>query len=127
MNIKVGEIYTIKPGCETECGTYNNEKRAKQIKVTSVRVSGALCYDILDSNNTKLDDCSYCFKPKHLIPQTKTSYNLGIGDEIELLGEKRTILSVLPSSPENPIYILSSPYKNDTDHNKKQTSCTLLY
>lgn len=121
MNIKAGEIYTIKPKYKSECVNYNMEKYAKKIKIIKIHNS-ELNYDILDNNNNKLNNCSHCFKPEHLIHETNTLYNLVIGDEIELLGEKRTILSVLPSSPENPIYILSSFYNNDTDNKQKQPS-----
>jgi len=122
MNIKAGEIYTIKPGCETKCNNYNKEKYAKKIKVNQINSNGKLDYDILNNNNNKINSCYGCFRPEHLILETKTLYNLAIGDEIELNNYKNTILSVLPSSPENPIYILSLPYNNDTDDDKKQTS-----
>lgn len=119
MNIKIGEIYTIKPGYKTNCVNYNSEKHAKKIKVTQINSNGKLYYDILDNNNNKINASCGCFKPEHLIPETKPLYNLAIGDEIELNNYKRAVLSVLPSSPENPIYILSLPYNNDTDDEKK--------
>lgn len=122
MNIKIGEIYTIKPGCETKCRNYDTTQHAKKIKVTQINSNGNLYYDILDSNNEKLTSCFYCFRPEHLIHETKTLYNLAIGDEIELDNYKRAVLSVLPSTPENLIYILSLPYNTDTDDNKKQIS-----
>lgn len=118
MKIEIGKEYKIKKGCEEKCSFY--KPGTDRIKITNITL-GELYYNFLDKNGGVLGGCAWCYKPEDLEPFTKTLYNLEIGDEVvDKGGDKKTILSILLSSPNNPIYILSYPYKQK-DSNKKIT------
>lgn len=64
--VKVGEVYKIKPGHEDQCGNYESRSDADAIKITEVWGDG-LCYEILDSQGRRLGGCGGCFKLEDLI------------------------------------------------------------
>lgn len=104
----VGKIYKIKKGSEGKCGVYVGQHRAVKIKITSIKKIDNLVYDIFDSQNNFLDECNRCFTESDLEEIEKTLNNLEIGDVVvDKAGDIRTVLSVLPSAPDNLIYVLS--------------------
>ena len=106
----VGKIYKIKKGSEKKCTTYLKTLKATKIRIITSRIDnfGMYRYEILDEQNRYLDYCLDCFTESDLEEIEKTLNNLEIGDVVvDRYGDKRTILSVLPSAPDNSIYLLS--------------------
>lgn len=109
MQIKIGQIYKVKPEFRDVCAVFNRFDQA-----VYVRIMLGAAYAILDKNKQFVsNDICDCFKPEHLEPLEKTLYNLEIGDMVEYRdGDKRKIIGLIESSPENPVYALSL-YFND--------------
>lgn len=104
MQIKIGQIYKVKPEFREICGKYNCEDNSVYIRYKNNNYK----YEILDKSKNFLDSCSDCFKPEHLEPLEKTLYNLEVNDFVEDVGgNKRKVLGLIESSSENPLYALS--------------------
>ena len=108
--MKIGDIYKIKQGRERACMAFVNKKGVKIL----IRQLSPLRYDILDKDNNEVSYCSYCFSEDDLVPVEKILNDLEIGDVVENIGEKRTVLSVLPSSPDNRVYVMSGANPKNT-------------
>ena len=108
MQIKIGQIYKVKPECKNPF--FRNAKNAKFIKFVNSSE-----FEILDENKKMISIIlNTTFNPEYLEPFEKTLYNLELGDMVEDDdGDKRKVLSLIESSPENPIYCLS--HANDWD------------
>lgn len=103
MQIKIGEIYKVKPEFRNVCGEYNYFTSSAYI----CYADNPSAYVILDKSKNYLSSCCNCFKPKHLEPLEKTLYNLEIGDVVrDSSGEERKVVGLIESSPEDPLYIL---------------------
>lgn len=108
MQIKIGEIYKVKPEFRGECATFKSCTNAKYIRYIQDHFRPIVSYEILDENKNRIDFCSLCLEPEHLEPIEKTLYNLEINDlVVDRDGDKRKVLGLIESSPKNPIYILS--------------------
>lgn len=110
MQIKIGQIYKVKPEFRDVCMEFCDTTNSVYIRYESNKT-----YEILDEYKEYQNNCSGCFKPEHLEPLEKTLYNLETNDFIEDGdGDKRKILGLIESSPENPIYVISerSNYEN---------------
>lgn len=81
MQVKVGNIYRVKKGCENRCLNYKNRASATFIKIT-LTGGGNLEYDILSKDKNKIGECSCCFKPEHLEPEARTLRDAVPGDII---------------------------------------------
>ena len=133
MQIKIGEIYKVKPEFRGECAVFKSCTNAKYIRYTNNNNTSITSYDILDENKNKIYFCTGCFEPKHLEPIEKTLYNLKIGDVVnDGNGNRKKVLGLIESSPENPIYAFS--YLNDfkyfdqltTAKSLEKASCTIV-
>lgn len=112
MQIKIGQIYKVKPEFENVCDDFWDSGKFKKGKY--VVFFEEKKYKILDKNKKEFDWCN-CFKPEHLEPLEKTLYNLEVNNFVEDRdGEKRKILGVIESSSENPIYVIS--YQENHEH-----------
>lgn len=104
----VGKIYKIKKGSWGKCTTFFKALKATKIRITTGRYDSYMHYEILDEQNHYLNSCFGCFTESDLEEVEKTFNNLEIGDVVvDRDGDKRTVLSVLPSAPNNSIYVLS--------------------
>lgn len=103
MQIKIGQIYKVKPEFREEYGVFSD------LGGVYIRyINDIPTYEILDKSKNCISSCGYCFKPEHLEPVEKTLYNLEINDFVEdRSGYKRKILGLIESSPENPLYAVS--------------------
>lgn len=109
MQIKIGQIYKIKPefrcdlsaSCDV-CVISKNYPDAKYLESLS-------CNDFKILNEKKqVIGLTFCDVNEHLEPIEKTLYNLEIGDEIEEKnGNQVKVLGLIESSSENPLYVLS--------------------
>ena len=110
MQIKIGQIYKVKPEFRDVCREFEDVKDSVYI-----RYFKEYSFQILDKDKVIVSVCEYCFSPEHLEPLEKTLYNLEVNNFIEDGdGDKRKILGLIESSPENPIYVISerSNYEN---------------
>lgn len=114
MQIKIGEIYKVKPEFRGECATFKSCTNAKYIRYIQDHFRPIVSYEILDENKNRIDFCSLCLEPEHLEPIEKTLYNLEINDlVVDSDGNKRKVLGLIESSLENPIYVIATPnYEN---------------
>lgn len=108
MQIKIGQIYKVKPEFRNVCLAFYRESNSVYVRYFKEKM------EVLNENKqvSTIYSESYissCFKPEHLEPLEKTLYNLEIDDEVmDNDGRKQKVLGLIESSPENPIYILSS-------------------
>lgn len=125
MQIKIGEIYKVKPEFRGECTTFESCTNAKYIRYIQDYFKPIGSYEILDENKNRIDFCSLCLEPKHLEPIEKTLYNLEIGDVVnDGNGNRKKVLGLIESSPENPIYAFS--YLNHFEYFDQLTSAKSL-
>lgn len=105
MQIKIGQIYKVKPEFKDVCALFNfAESDAKYVRYFNLEN-----YEILDENKKIIHPNVHlsCLKPEHLEPLEKTLYNLEIGDEVEDYVGRRKIIGLIESSSENPVYVVS--------------------
>lgn len=114
MQIKIGQIYKVKPEFRTLCHNFYSESNSVYVRYFEEKM------EVLDENKQIITTCSEsykigsaCFSLKHLEPFEKTLYNLEIGDEVEDYVGRRKIIGLIESSSENPVYVVSdsSDYK----------------
>ena len=105
MQIKLGQIYKVKPEFRKMCSNFNSKSDSVYVRYNGIKM------EILNENKKIIlvdYESSRCFKPEHLEPIEKTLYNLEINDFIKNnVGNKRKVLGLIESDPENPIYVLS--------------------
>lgn len=105
MQIKIGQIYKVKPEFRDMCDAFNRNKKA-----TYVRFLLEEFYTFLDKDKqVLLNNICNCYRAEHLEPLEKTLYNLEVNDFVEDVGgNKRKVIGSIENNSKNPLYFLST-------------------
>jgi len=104
MQIKIGQIYKVKPEFKNYCIRFNDTEEATYIRFVDNRH-----YNVLNQNKENTHEVCDCFEPEHLEPLEKTLYNLEVNDFVEDVGgNKRKVFGSIGNNSKNPLYFLST-------------------
>ena len=108
-DLKIGNYYRIKKGCEGKCGNFSNDLKAREdriIKLTTNFPNQNLYYDIVEEQSkNQLGGCFSCFNAEDLEEYTENAVNqpkFKIDDKVEFVGDGKRIPQYFKeSSPAN--------------------------
>ena len=97
-DLKIGNYYRIKKGCEGKCGNFSNDLKAREdriIKLTTNFPNQNLYYDIVEEQSkNQLGGCFSCFNAEDLEEYAENAVNqpkFKIGDKVEFVRNGKRI------------------------------------